>query len=59
MLTVFVLAFRDVLRQIDWALLLVFILMFIDLRLIAELPAVQELIGAVVSLAGARLFLRQ
>lgn len=45
-LTVFVFAFRNVLRQIDWALLLVFILMFIDLRLIAELPAVQELVGA-------------
>jgi len=41
-----VFAFRNVLRQIDWALLLVFILMFIDLRLIAELPAVQELVGA-------------
>jgi Na+/H+ antiporter NhaD/arsenite permease-like protein len=36
---------REVLARLDWALLLVFILMFIDLRLIAQLPAMRELMA--------------
>lgn len=35
---VFLLLFRTVLRRLDWPLLLVFVLMFVDLRLVAELP---------------------
>jgi hypothetical protein len=33
---VFAIAYRDVVKRVDWALILVFILMFIDLRLLAE-----------------------
>ncbi|HEY3644111.1 MAG TPA: anion transporter, partial [Gammaproteobacteria bacterium] len=32
--------YRPVLRRLDWPLLLVFLLMFVDLRLVAGLPAV-------------------
>jgi di/tricarboxylate transporter len=35
-----------VLGQLDWGLLLVFALMFIDVRLLAELPAVQQAMAA-------------
>ncbi len=35
---VFVLWFRQLLRQIDWSLLVVFVLMFIDLGLLAQYP---------------------
>jgi di/tricarboxylate transporter len=34
-----------VLARLDWGLLLVFVLMFIDLRLVAGLPAVQSLVA--------------
>ena len=37
---VFVAFHRPVLRRLDWPLLLVFLLMFVDLRLVAGLPAV-------------------
>jgi len=36
--TVYLLAFRSVWRRLDWPLLVVFVLMFVDLRLLAELP---------------------
>lgn len=36
---------RAVLRELDWPLLLVFVLMFIDLRLLAGLAAVQQAIA--------------
>lgn len=36
-----VLARRELLARLDWALLLVFVLMFIDLRLLSQLDAVQ------------------
>ena len=39
---VFLLLFRRVLRHLDWPLLLVFVLMFVDLRLVAELPWVRS-----------------
>ncbi|TQM93841.1 YbiR family transporter [Roseinatronobacter monicus] len=39
----FALAFRHVLRGVDWPLLLVFILMFINLGLLGQLPAVAAL----------------
>ena len=35
----FALVFRQVLRGLDWPLLLVFVLMFVDLGLLAQLPA--------------------
>ncbi len=38
---VFLLLFRTTLRRLDWPLLLVFVLMFVDLRLVAELPWVR------------------
>ena len=36
----FLALFRPVLRRLDWPLLLVFVLMFVDLRLLAALPTV-------------------
>ena len=44
---IFALAHRNVLARVDWALILVFILMFIDLRLIAQHAAVRSLIEQV------------
>lgn len=41
----FLLASRIVLRALDWPLLLVFVLMFVDLRLVAGLPWVTRLVG--------------
>jgi di/tricarboxylate transporter len=41
-LLVFLLLARPVLARVDWALLLVFVLMFIDLRLLASLGAVHD-----------------
>jgi Na+/H+ antiporter NhaD/arsenite permease-like protein len=41
------LARRNVLLRIDWGLLLVFVLMFIDLRLVGALPPVKNLIAAI------------
>lgn len=43
--TVFLLAFREVFRRLDWPLLLVILLMFVDLKLVAGLPWVRSLIG--------------
>ena len=39
-LAAFLFAQRDVVARIDWALLLVFVLMFVDLRLVAQLPVI-------------------
>ncbi|QSI76993.1 SLC13 family permease [Niveibacterium microcysteis] len=44
---VFLVAFRAVVREVDWALIVVFMLMFIDLRLVAELPAVRDAVAAI------------
>ncbi|MBL8393951.1 MAG: anion transporter [Candidatus Accumulibacter sp.] len=44
---IFAAAFRHIWRQVDWALIVVFILMFIDLRLFTELPRVQALVASV------------
>lgn len=44
---VFLVAARRVLRQVDWALIAVFVLMFIDLRLVAELEPVRRLVEAI------------
>jgi di/tricarboxylate transporter len=45
-MAIFVLLHRDVLVRVDWPLILVFILMFIDLRLVAQLPAVHALMDS-------------
>ncbi|MFN4170555.1 MAG: SLC13 family permease [Pseudorhodobacter sp.] len=41
---VFALAFRTVLRGVDWPLLLVFVLMFVNLGLFGQLPAIGGLV---------------
>jgi len=41
----FLIVRRDVLARLDWTLLLVFVLMFVDLRLLTGLPAVGNLAG--------------
>ena len=41
------LARRHLLARLDWALIVVFILMFIDLRLLSQLPAVQGWIASI------------
>lgn len=46
-LAIYLLAQRKVIAHIDWGLLLVFILMFVDLRLLAQLPVVHTLIESV------------
>jgi Na+/H+ antiporter NhaD/arsenite permease-like protein len=38
----FLILWRRVLEQVDWALILIFILMFIDLRQVANLPALHQ-----------------
>lgn len=41
----FALAFANVLRQVDWALLLVFVLMFVNLGLLGQVPAIASLVA--------------
>jgi Na+/H+ antiporter NhaD/arsenite permease-like protein len=43
--TLFLLLYPKVFRRLDWPLLLVFVLMFIDLRVVAGLPWVSRLLG--------------
>jgi di/tricarboxylate transporter len=45
-MTIFLVLHRDVLKQVDWPLILVFILMFIDLRLIAQTALMRSLIDS-------------
>ncbi len=47
--------YRQVLARVDWPLLMVFILMFVDLGLLARLPAVASLAGEMRSLRGGML----
>lgn len=44
-LPVYLWRFREVLKKTDWLLLVIFILMFIDLRLLTEIPAVTRLLA--------------
>lgn len=46
-LFIYLCAFGRVLAKLDWGLIAIFILMFIDLRLLADLDAVQALVGHV------------
>lgn len=43
---VFLIAHRGVLIQVDWTLLLIIALMFVDMRLLASLPAVSAWLGS-------------
>ncbi|MDY7548667.1 SLC13 family permease [Glaciimonas sp. Gout2] len=56
-LAIFLFAQRNVVARIDWALLLVFILMFVDLRLVAQLPIVHALVESVGLAESQRLYL--
>jgi len=44
-LGIFLVAYRGILARVDWALILVFMLMFVDMRLVAQEPVVQAFIG--------------
>jgi di/tricarboxylate transporter len=44
-LGIFLAAYRGVLVRVDWALILVFMLMFVDMRLVAQEPPMQAFIG--------------
>ena len=48
----FALAHRPVLRGLDWPLLAVFVLMFVDLGLLARLPVLAEAVPAALELPG-------
>ncbi|TCM86524.1 SLC13 family permease [Rhodovulum steppense] len=52
LLGLFALAFRQVLRGLDWPLLLIFVLMFVDLGLLAHLPAIATAVPAALELPG-------
>ena len=54
---VFLVAYRRVLARIDWALLLIFMLMFIDLRLIAAADPIRTLLGSADLARSTHLFL--
>lgn len=44
LLYIFFLTYRQVLGRVDWPLIVVFVLMFVDVRLIAEIPLLREMI---------------
>lgn len=51
-IALFAAAFRKVLRGVDWPLLLVFVLMFVDLGLLGRLPAIGAAMPGAVDLPG-------
>ncbi|MDN0074038.1 SLC13 family permease [Crenobacter sp. SG2303] len=51
------LAFRRVLIDVDWSLIAVFALMFVDIRLLTGLPLLRDLLAQLGQLHGAGLFL--
>lgn len=51
-IALYLLVARRVLREVDWLLLLVFVLMFVDLGLLAGLPWVAERVPALLELPG-------
>src|SRR5206468_3791754 len=57
LLAIFLLGFRKVLARVDWGLILVLILMFIDLRLLAQLDLVRDVIGHIGLAQPSRLYL--
>ena len=52
LLLIYLRYFRAVVMTMDWPLLLVFVLMFIDLGLVAQMPVVVALAGHIVQLPG-------
>ena len=56
-LAIFLVRYRRVLAQVDWALLLVFMLMFIDLRLVAAAAPVRALVASLDLAQAPRLYL--
>ena len=56
-LAIFLVQYRRVLTQVDWALLLVFMLMFIDLRLVAAAAPVRALVAGLDLAQAPRLYL--
>ena len=51
-LALYAVAFRSVLRWLDWPLLLVFVLMFVNLGLLGQLPAIAAAMPAALGLPG-------
>lgn len=51
-IALYALAFRAVLRWVDWPLLLVFVLMFVDLGLLGRLPGIAAAMPAAMDLPG-------
>ncbi|MEO6918467.1 MAG: SLC13 family permease [Collimonas sp.] len=49
--------FRDVIAKVDWSLILVFILMFIDIRLLTQLDFIQSRVSAIPHFSHPELFL--
>jgi Na+/H+ antiporter NhaD/arsenite permease-like protein len=54
-LTLFLLLWRDVLRGVDWLILAIFVLMFVDLGLLAQLPVMAGVAEGLVALPGAEM----
>lgn len=52
----FLLLARQVLLQIDWSLIFVFLAMFIDIGLLTQLPAIQPLFTEIASLSDSRVY---
>ncbi|MFC7705529.1 SLC13 family permease [Plastorhodobacter daqingensis] len=51
-IALYLIAFRTVLRWVDWPLLLVFILMFVNLGLLGQLPAIAAAVPKALALGG-------
>ncbi|MBL4917513.1 SLC13 family permease [Szabonella alba] len=51
-IALYAIAFRGLLRGIDWPLLLVFVLMFLDLGLLGRLPVIADLVPRALHLPG-------
>ena len=54
-LALFVCCYRSVLRGVDWLLLLVFVLMFVDLGLLAGMPVLRQAMASLVDVPGGEL----
>ncbi|WP_211461773.1 SLC13 family permease [Collimonas silvisoli] len=48
---------REIMAQVDWSLILVFILMFIDIRLLTQLQSIQEWVAAIPHFSRLELFM--
>ena len=57
LLVIFLVLYRRLLAQVDWPLLLVFMLMFVDLRVAAAAAPVQALVAGIDLAQGPRLYL--